>query len=148
MPNRPVPTALKLLAGNPGRRPINENEPQPEGEIPSRPDFLDDIASDEWDRVSLALYKLGLLTSVDRSALAAYVVSYSRWVRAEQALRDSGLTSVTPSGFHRPNALVSVANAALDQMRRYLVEFGMTPAARSRVTAASPVDADDFFEVR
>ena len=27
MANRPKPTALKLLAGNPGKRPINANEP-------------------------------------------------------------------------------------------------------------------------
>ena len=31
---KPLPTKIKLLRGNPGRRPLNENEPEPEVRLP------------------------------------------------------------------------------------------------------------------
>ena len=37
---RPVPTCMKLLTGNPGKRPLNANEPQPKPEIPECPPQL------------------------------------------------------------------------------------------------------------
>ncbi|MGH7717148.1 MAG: phage terminase small subunit P27 family, partial [Vulcanimicrobiaceae bacterium] len=37
---KPKPTHLKLVAGNPGKRPPNENEPQPEGDLEDAPEGL------------------------------------------------------------------------------------------------------------
>jgi hypothetical protein len=37
---RPKPTRLKLITGNPGKRPLNRNEPNPKRIIPACPDFL------------------------------------------------------------------------------------------------------------
>ena len=34
---RPKPTRLKLLTGNPGKRPLNDDEPQPQAAIPECP---------------------------------------------------------------------------------------------------------------
>ena len=46
---KPIPDRLKILTGNPGRRPIREG-PEPGG-IPTRPDHLSDEARVEWNRV-------------------------------------------------------------------------------------------------
>ena len=51
----PKPTKLKLLAGNPGKRPLNENEPEPEAVAPSVPAHLDDEAG-----VTLKLLRGGI----------------------------------------------------------------------------------------
>ena len=62
MPGRPpTPTHLKLLRGNPGKRPIRP-EPQPEQPPtpPEPPDFLTGYAFDEWRRVAPELHRLGL----------------------------------------------------------------------------------------
>ena len=37
---RPKPTRLKVLTGNPGKRPLNENEPRPEAHVPDCPPEL------------------------------------------------------------------------------------------------------------
>ena len=33
---KPLPTALKALRSNPGRRPLNEDEPKPDVRLPNR----------------------------------------------------------------------------------------------------------------
>ena len=83
----PKPTAIKALAGNPGKRPLNNNEPKPSG-IPSCPTFLDAAAKKEWKRISKELIEIGILTSVDRSILASYCDAYSRWAQATEELND------------------------------------------------------------
>jgi P27 family predicted phage terminase small subunit len=76
----------------------------------------------------------GLLTSGDRAALAAYCSAWSRWVTAEERIQISGLVIIaSKSGYPIPNPFVGIANTALDQMRKFLIEFGMTPASRSRI---------------
>ncbi len=47
---KPTPTRLKLLGGNPGKRPLNLDEPQPEPTLPEPPAHLSDEAKAEWGR--------------------------------------------------------------------------------------------------
>ena len=59
------PTALKILQGNPGRRPINMNEPKP-GLPNMEPPFpLRRIAKKLWDKYVPILAKLGVITELD-----------------------------------------------------------------------------------
>jgi P27 family predicted phage terminase small subunit len=145
---RPKPSALKALAGNPGKRAINTSEPKPTG-IPTCPRHLDKEARLEWKRISTELIVLGLLTSVDRAALAGYCVAWSRWVAAELSIQKFGLVIKSPkSGFPIQNPYVSVANTALDQIRKFGIEFGLTPSSRSRLhidAAGQPAKSDDPF---
>jgi P27 family predicted phage terminase small subunit len=138
---------MKRLAGNPGHRPLNENEPQPGG-IPQCPGHLDKVARKEWRRISKELIAVGLLTEVDRAALAAYCCAWSRWVAAEERIQDHGLVVKAPSGYPVQNPYVGIANTAMDQMRKFLVEFGLTPASRSRLHAEprKPKAVDPFAE--
>ena len=69
---RPKPTKLKLLQGNLGKRPLNQNEPEPERGIPEMPGWLKKfpIAVSEWKRESKELDDMGILTMADSSVLA------------------------------------------------------------------------------
>jgi phage terminase small subunit len=87
---KPKPTHLKVVTGNPGKRQINENEPQPDLSIPAPPPHLSDEAKVEWGRVCDQLYRLKLLSDIDRASLAAYAQAYGRWVQAERALAKDG----------------------------------------------------------
>src|SRR5262249_37411259 len=69
---RPKPTHLKLLQGNPGKRPYNANEPKPAPQVPSPPEHLTEVALKEWNRLAELLGRIGLLTAIDRTAFAAY----------------------------------------------------------------------------
>ena len=147
---KPKPSHLKLVRGNPGRRPLNEREPVPSSKLPSPPAFLSDEAKVEWGRVSEELYRIGILSCIDRAALGAYCQAYARWGQAESAIakmaeRDQltgGLMIKTTNGNAIQNPLVGTANKAAADMVRYAAEFGMTPSARSRINAEKPVEED------
>jgi phage terminase small subunit len=86
---RPKPSLLKLVTGNPGKRPVNRAEPKPaSGGLPTTPGELADESKIEWRRVAQALHRLGLLTRVDRAALAAYCQVYRADARRASAGRD------------------------------------------------------------
>jgi phage terminase small subunit len=74
---RPKPTRLKLLTGNPGKRPLNNNEPHPEVAIPDCPLELGPVAKQEWDRMAAQLGPLRMITQLDRAALASYCAAYA-----------------------------------------------------------------------
>ncbi len=93
------PTAIRRLDGNPGKRGYNHAEPMPPEGCPACPDHLSDEARLEWDRVAESLHAMGVLTVVDRAALAAYCQAYGRWVEAEHRLRETPQLVKTPSGY-------------------------------------------------
>jgi len=130
---KPTPTALKLLRGNPGKRPIDDNEPQPEaGHLLAPPEYLNDAARDEWDRVAPELHKLGLLTELDWVIFECYCENYGRYVAAVKELGD--LTTITVNKCVIQNPLVGIVNKAQDNMRKFAAELGMSPSARTRVS--------------
>jgi len=141
----PTPTALRKLRGNPSKRPFPKDEAQPRAGIPYCPRHIQGEARNEWKRISKELADCGLLTLVDRAALAAYCQAWGRWVQAEDVLRDgteeglpSGLVVKTWNGTLVQSPMLAVANRAMDQMKAFLCEFGMTPASRTRVQVQKP----------
>ena len=143
----PKPTALKKLAGNPGKRKLNDKEPKFELDIPMPPKHLDRVARAEWRRVAQELYDAGLLSRVDRAALAAYCQAWSTWVEAVKRLRVEGQVIVSDKGYVYQHPLVAIRDKAVEQMRRFMTEYGMTPSSRSRVKVDKPEDVDELERI-
>ena len=145
---KPTPTHLKLVNGNPGKRAIRKKEARPPPSEPTPPPHLSDDAKVEWGRVMSQLQRCGLMTEIDRAALAAYCQAYGRWVQAEKALARMGekdlltgaLMIKTSNGNAIQNPLVGTANKAMELMLKAAAEFGMTPSARSRIDVDIPKD--------
>lgn len=143
---KPTPTALKQLRGNPGKRPLNENEPKPRAVLPRCPAHLSAEARAEWRRMAGKLYQLGLLTELDSSALALYCQAFGRWVQAEGKLKEFGLLIKTPNDYPAQSPYLSIANKCIEQMKGLLGEFGMTPSSRSRIVVPPLPEEDDPFD--
>ena len=139
-----MPTKLKILTGNRGGRPLNDKEPEPENKIPVKPRILQGIAKTEWHRITKLLHGLGLLTEIDRTALAAYCQAYERWVKAERKIRKDGMVVTSDNGFPCISPYISISNKALENMKKFLTEFGMTPASRTRVKVEKPKKEEGF----
>jgi len=143
---RPTPTHLKLLRGNPGKRPIRpEVESESGAPCPEPPAFVaaNGYASDEFWRIGPQLARTGRLTPLDLMPLCAYAMAYARWRTAEEALArmadgdeaTDGLVVRTVVGEQRRNVLVRIAADAAADMVRFGAPFGLSPLARARLSA-------------
>src|SRR6476659_9842960 len=88
---RPLPTKLKAVRGTLRKGRTNMHEPDLDVEIPRCPAHLSGEAKREWKRISLDLVGYGLLTRIDRAALALYCEAWGRWVEAEDSLKRYGV---------------------------------------------------------
>jgi P27 family predicted phage terminase small subunit len=131
---KPKPTNLKILEGNPGRRPLNKREPQPKRptKTPRAPQHLSKEAQKEWRRV-IKLLTTGIVTELDLTAVEAYCTCYAQWVEANGYVQEKGAIVKTKNGNPIQNPFLSVANRAMKEMRVWMAELGMTPSSRSRV---------------
>ena len=136
---KPKPTAIKKLEGNPGCRPLNIAEPKPTGS-PVCPDWLEDEAKAEWERMGKILEDMGVLTEVDTMAFAGYCQAYARWKEAEEFLSQHGSIIRTPNGYLQQVPQVSIAQTNLKIMLKFCEQFGLTPSARSRITANKSIE--------
>lgn len=129
----PKPTAIKELEGNPGKRPLNKNEPRPKQKAPKCPSWLEPDAKKEWRRLSKELEAMGLLTQVDMAAFAGYCQAFARWKEAEEFISKHGSILKTSSGYIQQIPQVSIAQQNLKQIRNFCSELGLSPSARSRL---------------
>lgn len=143
----PKPSKIRKLHGNPSKRPLNDAEPEPKppAKPPTPPTWLGKEAKKEYRRVAKELFALGLLTELDRTALAAYAVAYERWVKANAGIEEHSLVLVVGENcYMQQSPYVAIANAAAKEMKSFLTEFGMTPSARSRLRVEKPAEEDPF----
>ncbi len=145
---KPKPTAIRRMEGNPGKRGYNHAEPQPPEGVPDCPSHLNAAARDEWDRLAHMLHDMGVVTAVDRAALAAYCQCYGRWVEAEEKLQTTPMLLKTSTGYVQQSPWLSIANKQLELMGRYMTELGLTPASRSRIATIDPTAADGPMTIR
>lgn len=130
--NRSKLSEQELEARNSNRVPV---------EIPACPAHLDTDARAEWKRITPHLVTAGLITQMDRAALAGYCQAWGEWAQAERDLKEKRaqhgigvLVDVTPSGYKQVSAAAQVRDRALDRMLRFAKEFGLTPASRIQST--------------
>lgn len=146
---KPIPTELRVLRNNPGKRAINADEPKPRVLMPVPPVSMKGEALEEWKRRAPQLVTLGLLTELDTPAFIGYCRSWGRYVDAEAKVEKVGEVVSAPSGYPIQNPYRAIANKALEQCKTFWAEFGMTPSSRSRVKvgkgSAPPASKLDRF---
>lgn len=146
---RRKPAALRRLEGNPSKRPIPP-EVDVEPGSPDPPKSLKGAALLEWRLTVPQLLRLGILTRIDRTALIGYCRAFARAEWAEEYLDRHGCVYETPEGKIVSRPHVRIAEASWARCHKFLAEFGMSPAARSRVRPAKPPEdpkgAAEYFQ--
>ena len=138
MPVPSKPTRLKIIEGNPGKRPLNQNEPQPDlvtdvSDVP--PKGTSELARDAWAHWTPILRNCGLLTVADIPALTMLCEHWALW---QQAIKVMLGLDVEPRG----KALLTAEKQA-KIVQSLLCEFGMSPSSRSRVAVKASDERDD-----
>lgn len=114
---------------------------------PECPEWLDDIAREEWARIVPELVKLRLAVGADTGLLASYCSNYSIWRGATERVQKEGQTVLNARGEIRAHPCVRIAQNAAVEMRKLASEFGFSPAARGKIeTPALPTQESDAFD--
>ena len=112
---KPLPANVHMLHGNPSKKSLADltDDLQPEVEIPSLPKHLLPEAKKEWKRIASELLRYGLVSKLDRAALALYVQEWAWLVWHETALqRDIKIAETRCVAFEaKENAKIAAAIA-------------------------------------
>jgi P27 family predicted phage terminase small subunit len=146
MPTPRMPTALKQTKGTARADRINPNEPRPARALLKPPPHLGKAARAAWLAVAPVLDRMGVLTEADEWAMEAMCECHAELaaLRATLAARGGRTYEVTTREGGTVRRAYPEAAQLADAERRfleYLRRFGLTPADRTRVSAAPPADA-------
>jgi len=145
----PKPTHLKLLEGTYRRDLAPKREPKAPACKPARmapPAGIGKGARAEWRRIVPILHKMGILSTADRSVIAAYCQAWQRWLEFEKCIDEHGSTFTTEQGYVCQRPEVSMAVKQGTMLRQLAGELGLSPSARSRVEVPEPKPSKDATE--
>lgn len=133
---QPAPTALKLERGNPGKRPLNHEEPELAPATHAVPSGLKGRARKEWVRLAEELITKGVLTIGDMHAFEEYCTLVGEVDTYEKLIRRVGRAEAHRLGY--ANYLLKLRT----QLRQQAAHVGLTPSSRSGIKAVkTTVDA-------
>jgi P27 family predicted phage terminase small subunit len=137
---KPVPTRLKLLRGNPSKRPLNVDEPQPGAlETACPPELVDATARVEWDRAIVPAIEIGQVTAADRTLAIAHCALWATWLsQLADAMKHPHVVSAGKHRYPIPNPARGMANKTLLLLSQVDEKLGFSPTSRSRVQLARP----------
>lgn len=141
---KPKPTVVKELEGNPGKRPLNKDEPKPAGELKAAPSWFSADQKIIWKN-SLKNAPKGLLKPVDEAVLANYCVSYDTYQKAVQELATRGSVGLDLKGERRVAPEIVVMTKMSTLIARYCSLLGFDPSSRSRIHLENDEDPESPF---
>ena len=147
---KPKPTALKIIEGNPGKRPLNHNEPKPTSWLQHAPDWFDEEQLNLW-RYAINHAPAGVLGTIDRELLAIWVVAACLHSTAAQlqikldSQNTAKMLTKTPNGMAIQSPYITIMNKQALIMLKAASEMGFTPSSRSRISVPQPEDSDNAF---
>jgi len=130
---KPKPTHLKLIRGNPGKRPLNNREPKPVGDLKDAPANFNDDLRDIWN-YAIEHAPAGLLKKIDSAILEAWCNAQRLHRLASTELRRTGVLIRTPNAeIPVQSPWVAILNKQALIMMRATDHLGFSPATRSRI---------------
>ncbi|MCM2580456.1 phage terminase small subunit P27 family [Streptomyces meridianus] len=139
----PQPDNVRALRGNPGGHTTPARVTAKPG-APAAPSWLDTEAKAEWRRVVPELDRLGVLSKVDRAALATYCAAWSKFVAAEKLLQGDDLVAERRAG-NGPakNPAWQIWREAATTVAMLAKELFVTPSSRLRSVKPEGDDGGD-----
>ena len=136
-----TPTRVKELQGTVEKSRLVENEMTAElcTTMPPAPEWLSEVAKQEWNKVTLELFNKQMLHQIDLRLIEAYCNAIALHIETEQMLRDKGRIQIFKNADGSLKHMQAVpyqkiANDALDRALKLATQFGMTPTARTSIS--------------
>lgn len=143
---RPKPTASKALAGNPGKRKLNTDEP--DFALVTKiepPEWLCANSQEMWKRVVPSLLAEKILCITDLHNAEAFCTAYANWRAAQAAVVQFGIVVTSAMGSPIKNPALTAAKEAMAQMVTFGSLLGLDPSSRSRLTGGKKASGANEF---
>jgi len=143
---RAKPTARKELAGNPGKRALNKEEPSftpIKGASP--PEWFDELSSTMWVMVAKELCAQQVLCATDLHNLEMFCVAYSTARQSQEHVAKHGVVMEGATGGPVKNPALTALNEAMKQMASFGGMLGLDPSSRSRLIGAGKKTSKNPF---
>lgn len=142
MPGRkPKPTAM-LKASDTYRSDRHEDRLEVQGR-PQLPTYQS--AEETFDWLVKHLDDLGVIAELDAIALQMMSDAWEDYCAARAVIKKYGPTyaTTTPQGdeMHRPRPELAMMNGSWDRLKKMLPEFGLTAAARAKLSAPEKIES-------
>jgi P27 family predicted phage terminase small subunit len=141
---KPTPTNLKLLAGNPGRRPLDDEPVSPALTLDDEPpSWLHDYGKEFYRDVVKTLVDMGVGTQADRLGIAALAQALAEVRFSTEKMNEFGRVIKNAKGGAERNPYAVHNVQYLSFVRQFVMEYGLTPCARARLTLKATGEKDD-----
>jgi len=144
MGRKPKPTHLKILGGETRPSRVNYDEPSARIGEATAPEWLSARASEIFAQISATLLGMGISSPDDQAALALLASRLEEVEILTAVIEDQGRTYCTDAGLWKARPEVSQRSEAMRHAQSLLVEFGLTPSARSKVSVGKTKESNPF----
>lgn len=140
---RPKPVAKKQLAGNPGKRKLNTEEPD-FGLVRSIdcPIWMGEFGREMWDTVCPLLCRERVLEATDVQNLEVYCNAYDQFRMAQTDVQKNGVTVLGASGSPVKNPALTAIKEATGTMSTFGGMLGLDPSSRQRLRGPKDPNED------
>lgn len=143
----PKPTLIKVAEGNRGKKigaaALDEklaSEPKPDRGFPEMPAGLEGDAAEAWNFLTQQLIVMEMDHMVDALALECACSAFGTYRKAQREIKRKGLFTKASTGWMQQSAAVAVAANARKEYLSFCNHFGLTPAARARLSVGGQDD--------
>ena len=144
MGRKPKPTHLKIIGGQKKPSRYNHDEPPANVGTALAPSWLSVRAAELFDQIGGTLHGMGIASPDDMHALALAASRLEEIEILTAVIEDAGRIYQTEAGLWKARPEVAMRNEAMRHAQSLLAEFGLTPAARSKVSAGKPPESNPF----
>lgn len=142
------PQENKRVAGNPGRRPLNNQAPEfTEVTNIDVPDYMVrlEYASVMWTSIIPELLKNKLLRITDMHNVEAFCIAYENWRKAQREVALNGIVVAGAQGGPVKNPALTALNESSKQMASFGAMLGLDPSSRARLTGGGSKKKGNAF---
>lgn len=138
--SRPLPTVLKQLKGTHQSCRDADNAPPANVPtyLPSPPEWLNYRSAEIFRDLAVHLTGMKILNVEDLAMLGLLASRLQEVEEHTATIESEGHTYLASNGLWKARPEVAMRNEAMRHAQSLLIEFGLSPAARSRVSAQIP----------
>lgn len=143
---KPKPTANKKLAGNPGKRALNNAEPEfSKITDVDPPEWLTERAAVMWKMILPELLRENVVAITDLHNVEAFCTAYDNWRMAQESIIKHGIVVAGATGGPVKNPALTAANETMRQMVTFGSLLGLDPSSRTRLIGGNKEKATNEF---